>query len=339
VSRVVVTIGTRPEAIKMAPVVRALTAARLRPTVVSTGQHPQLVRQALEVFGLVPDVELPAVAQGSDLNGLLSHLVGSIGEYLAARRPELVLVHGDTTSALAGALAATASRILVDRASNLWFAPTDRARDALLAEGCPSQVVFVTGNPVVDAVHFVAAQVGRLRYADLPTLPVVPMTPWILVTSHRRESRGRALEGICGVVERLARSGFGVVWPVHRIPEAQHVVETRLGALPNVQLTGPLPYPAFVRLLLGASLVLTDSGGVQEEAAVLGRPTLVLRTTTERPEVLETGVVRLVGTDVTEIERVARMWLSSPPTANVGVPLGDGLAGERIASIVEQACG
>jgi UDP-N-acetylglucosamine 2-epimerase (non-hydrolysing) len=163
--------------------------------------------------------------------------------------------------------------------------------------------------------------------------------PWILVTSHRRESRGKVLAAICAVVERLASSGVAVVWPVHRIPEVQAVVEAKLGALPNVHLTGPLPYPAFVRLLLGTSLILTDSGGVQEEAAVLGRPALILRAATERPEVLQTGVVRLVGTEMDEVERIARSWLNAPPTANVGSPLGDGRAAERIAAIVEQAVG
>jgi UDP-N-acetylglucosamine 2-epimerase (non-hydrolysing) len=364
VSRVVVVIGTRPEAIKMAPVVRALVALGVRPNVVSTGQHPQLVRQALDVFGLVPDTELRPVPAGADLHTSLAHMVSSIGAHLAARRPDLVLVHGDTTSALAGALAATynrvlvahveaglrsgvrdepfpeeVNRLLVDRASNLWFAPTERARQALLAEGCPSEVVFVTGNPVVDAVNFVVGKVGRLRYADLPALPVIPLTPWILVTSHRRESRGKALESILTVVERLARQGYGIVWPVHRIPEVEQAVEARLGALANVQLTGPLPYPAFVRLLLGTSLILTDSGGVQEEAAVLGRPTLVLRSGTERPEVLATGVVRLVGTDVQEIEKTALTWLNNPPTAYAGSVLGDGKAADRIAAVVAHTLG
>ncbi len=348
----------------MAPVLRELAQRRLRPTILSTGQHPHLVRQALEVFGLAPDVELPAVETGIGLNELLARLMSSIGEFLAFRRPELVLVHGDTTSALAGALTATWSRVLVghveaglrsgmrddpfpeemnriliDRASDLWFAPTDQARDALIGEGCPEEVVFVTGNPVVDAVHFVSSQVARKRYADFPQLPIPPVGPWILVTSHRRESRGKVLAAFCEVVERLAASGVGVIWPVHRIPDVHNTVEAKLGAIPNVHLTPPLPYPAFVRLLLGASLILTDSGGVQEEAAVLGRPALILRAATERPEVLQSGVVRLVGTEMVEVERIARSWLSAPPTANVGLPLGDGRAAERIAAILERALG
>jgi len=363
-SRIVAILGTRPEAIKMAPILRELAQRRLRPMILSTGQHPHLVRQALDVFGLAPEVELPAVENGTGLNDLLAQLMSSIGGFLSFRRPELVLVHGDTTSALAGALAATwarilvghveaglrsglrddpfpeeMNRILIDRASNLWFAPTERAREALIEEGCPADVIFVTGNPVVDAVHFVSSQVARKRYAEFPQLPVLPPGPWVLVTSHRRESRGRVLAAICEVVERIAASGVGVVWPVHRIPEVQTTVEAKLGAVPNVYLTPPLPYPAFVRLLLGASLILTDSGGVQEEAAVLGRPTLVLRAATERPEVLQSGVVRLVGTEMDEVERIAQLWLNAPPTANVGSPLGDGRAAERIASIVEQLLG
>ncbi len=337
-TRTVLTVlGTRPEAIKMAPVLRALAAGPLRSVLCVTGQHPELY------VDLRPDHDLGAVRPGSDLSELTEHVLRGLRPVLAQVAPDLVVVHGDTTSALAAALAATyagipvahveaglrtgdpaapfpeeVNRGLIDRLAALHLAPTELARANLLAEGIAPTSILVTGNPVVDALAGVRAEPGD----------------HVLVTCHRRESLGAPLLGICVVAASLARSGARVVWPVHPNPAVSEPVREALGGL--VDLRPPLPHGAFLQLLASAALVLTDSGGVQEEAALLSRPTLVLREKTERPEVLETGVVRVVGLDPVAIEAAARDWLGSPPSPTGARPLGDGRAGPRIARALER---
>lgn len=361
--RVAVVVGTRPESIKMSPVVAALRARGVETTVVSSGQHPALVAQALAAFDLAPDVSLPPV-RAADLGGRLGALVTELSGALAALAPAVVLVHGDTTTTLAAALAAHHARIpvghveaglrtgdraepfpeednrrLVDHLSTHCFAPTDRARRALRAEGIPDDRILVVGNPLVDAVRATAARVGGRSCAALPGLESAGLDelgPVVLVTVHRRESWGDPLQRICGVVERLPAR---VLWPVHPSPEVAPVVRRRLAGVGHVRLVEPLPYQAMVRALLRADLVLTDSGGIQEEGAILGTPTLVLRRATERPEALASGVVRLVGTAADEVADAALRWLRDRPApAADGGAFGDGHAGERIAAWVVEAC-
>jgi UDP-N-acetylglucosamine 2-epimerase (non-hydrolysing) len=340
------TVGTRPEAIKLAPVVRALRARGAEVTVCSTGQHPALCGEALAAMGLRADLSLPAPTPGGPLPELLAGLVSSLGDALAAGMPRAVVVHGDTTSTLAAALAASLLRLplahveaglrthdraapfpeethrrLVDALADRCYAPTMLARDHLRAEGIDPARIEVSGNPIVDALRSIVSRVT----------PTYDDTPVVLVTAHRRENLD-ALGRICDAVARLAAEDVRIVWPVHPNPAVEQVVRGRLSGVGRIALTRPLDYVGFVERLLGARLVLTDSGGVQEEAACLGRPTLVLRRVTERPEVLSTGVVALVGTDPDAIVARAKAWLANPPEPAPGpFPLGDGHAGERIA--------
>ncbi|MEQ1571552.1 MAG: UDP-N-acetylglucosamine 2-epimerase (non-hydrolyzing) [Myxococcota bacterium] len=341
-----VAVGTRPEAIKMAPVVAALRRRGVAVMLCTTGQHPALCRDALAVMGLAPDREL-AIAGSSTLPDRLARVISAVGAAVAEAPPALVLVHGDTASAAGAALAAhlvevpvghveaglrtgdrrapfpeESLRRLIDGLAELCFAPTALARDQLLAEGIAPERISVTGNPIVDAV------------ASIAEPDRTPVAGRVLVTAHRRENVA-ALGPICDAVRALASGGASVVWPVHPNPAVEEVVRARLGGVSGVTLAPPLAYRAFVRAMQEASLILTDSGGVQEEAACLGRPTLVLRDRTERPEVLSTGVVALVGTDPARIVARATEWLSTPPVPASGpFPLGDGRAGEHVAERV-----
>ncbi|MEQ1505039.1 MAG: UDP-N-acetylglucosamine 2-epimerase (non-hydrolyzing) [Myxococcota bacterium] len=358
---VVVAVGTRPEAIKMAPVVTALRAVGVEVPIWSIGQHPEATATALSAFGLGIDRALPPVARGSSLSAMLSHLTAAVGRALSDDRPSAILVHGDTTGALAAALAAgyaevpvghveaglrtgdprapfpeELNRRLIDRLARVWFAPTEVARDRLLAEGCDPARIHVTGNPVVDALYQVREAVRDRPLASFPDLAGIAGRV-VVVTAHRRENHGPGLAQIIDAAARIAARGATVVWPVHPSPQVEPVVRARLGGVPGVVLTGALSYPTFVRLLLEASVVWTDSGGVQEEAACLGRPTLVLRSVTERPEVLSTGVVTLVGTDADAVMAATiDRWASPPVPVPGAAPLGDGRAGERIAAEIRR---
>ena len=354
--RVVVVVGTRPEAIKMAPVILGLRDCGVTTVVITSGQHPGLVSQALRSFDLEPDVVLPPVLSRG-LGERLGELVWQIARALSQAAPTLVLVHGDTTTTLAAALATHHARVplghveaglrsgdraspfpeednrrIVDHLANVCFAPTPRAQQTLLSEGIPPDRVLVTGNPLVDAVRATAARVKALPCRHFPELAAHQLDqpgPVVLVTAHRRESWGLAMQRICSIVEQLPAR---VLWPVHPSPEVSGPVYQRLGDAPHVRLCAPLSYPAMIRALLRSELVLTDSGGVQEEGAVLGKPTLVLRDSTERPEALDSGVVRLVGTRVEDVVAAASMWIRRSPTlVSEGELLGDGRAGVRIA--------
>jgi UDP-N-acetylglucosamine 2-epimerase (non-hydrolysing) len=331
-------VGTRPEAIKLAPVIHAAGLS-----VLVTGQHPELAEAALAAMDLAADHRLEPI-RGASLEEALRRTMAGVGEALAALRPRAVVVHGDTTSAFGGALAARYAgvplahveaglrtgderapfpeemhRRLIDAMSDRCWAPTPLARDHLLREGVHPSKVIVTGNPIVDAVRRIA---GRR-----------PPGPGrgVLVTAHRRENLA-ALGAICEAVAELAGPDTPVCWPVHPNPAVERIVRERLAGVPHVSLVAPLPYPELLQRLAGAALALTDSGGLQEEAAVLGTPTLVLRDVTERPEVLATGVVALVGTEPGAIVARARAWLRDPPRpVEGGEALGDGEAGPRIA--------
>jgi UDP-N-acetylglucosamine 2-epimerase (non-hydrolysing) len=366
---VMVVFGTRPEAIKMAPVVAALRRqAGLRVCVAVTAQHRQMLDQVLELFGLVPDEDLDLMQPGQHLPELFARILTGMSEILERRRPKLVLVHGDTSTTLATTLAAFYCRIPVAhveaglRTGNLYdpwpeeanrrltaglaaihFAPTAAAADNLRAENIPADAIEVTGNTVVDALLEVA---GRIRASEdlqaeldalLPAL--APGRRLLLVTGHRRESFGAGFERICNALAALARrDDVEIVYPVHLNPRVQEPVIRVLGGRANVHLVPPLDYLPFVRLMMRAELILTDSGGIQEEAPSLGVPVLVLRETTERPEAVAAGTVRLVGTGteaiVAEAERLLEDGEARGAMARAHNPYGDGEAAERIARSV-----
>ena len=324
--------GTRPEAIKMAPVVLALAAdPRFESRVCVTAQHRQMLDQVLTLFGITPDRDLDVMQPGQDLFDVTSRVLLAMRDVLREERPDLVLVQGDTTTCFATALAAfyenvpvghveaglrtgnlrapfpeEGNRAMVSRIATLHFAPTEWSRQNLLREGIPDAAIHVTGNTVIDALLMVrdkvlAADPSRWRAqfgADLFGRITDPARRMILVTGHRRENFGQGFVDLCTAIRDLARAhpDWDFVYPVHLNPNVQKPVLEILGGLPNVALIAPQDYEPFVWLMVQCDLILTDSGGIQEEAPSLGKPVLVMRETTERPEAVEAGVVRLVGT-------------------------------------------
>ena len=363
--KVCVVLGTRPEAIKLSPVVLEL---RSRPDfqvlVCATAQHRQLLDQVLGAFGITPDYDLNVMRSEQTLSETTARILTTLEPVLAAERPDLVLVQGDTTTTLCGALAAfyqkipvghveaglrtwdylqpfpeEVNRVLTTRLSALHFAATEWAARNLLAEGVPRSRVAVTGNSGIDAVLYVRDRLeqGRLRGPEWPQLD--PAKKLIVVTAHRRESFGEGFRRICAALARLARRpDVQIVYPVHPNPNVQGPVRELLGALASVVLVEPLDYVPFVDLMRRAHLLITDSGGVQEEGPSLGKPILVMREKTERPEAVEAGTVRLVGTDVERIVGEATRLLEDPEEyqrmARVHNPYGDGQASRRIAGLI-----
>jgi len=368
--RTVVVIGTRPEAIKMAPVIKqlkSLSSRKLQTFVVSTGQHQDMMRPILEFFQINPDFDLGVMPKCGSINSLFSTVVKEMDGLLARIEPDIVLVHGDTTSAAASALAAfhqktrighveaglrtgrldapfpeEANRRIIGQLADLHFAPTQTAQSQLIAEGVPRSRIVVTGNTVVDALQFVLA---RLRNEPLLRKRLderfnflAPHQHIILVTGHRRENLGNGIDRICDALARLAQSAnCAIVYPVHLNPRVQKPVLKRLSGMPRVYLVPPLDYVEFVYLMLRSTVILTDSGGVQEEAPSLGKPVLVMRDVTERPEAVASGLARLVGTEpekivgaVQEIIREGNVCSGSP----VRNPFGDGRAAERIVGAI-----
>ncbi|WP_018176943.1 non-hydrolyzing UDP-N-acetylglucosamine 2-epimerase [Thioalkalivibrio sp. AKL8] len=371
--RVLIVFGTRPEAIKMASVVQRLQEV---PDVVArlcvTGQHKEMLRQVLDLFGLRPDYDLAVMRPGQDLAGITSSVLTGVQQILAREQPDWVLVHGDTTTAFAAALAAYYQQIpvghveaglrtgdpyspwpeemnrrLVGGLARLHFAPTEGAQVHLLREGVSSGQIRVTGNTVVDALLEV---VERLRTnpswseQQLSSLDFLdPSRRLIVVTGHRRESFGAGFERLCEALRLLGqRDDVQVVYPVHLNPNVLGPVTEALGGQANVHLVEPMDYLPFVALLDRSYLVITDSGGIQEEAPSLGKPVLVTRETTERPEAVEAGTVRLVGTDTQRIVEEATRLLDDVDAyeamAYAHNPYGDGKAAERIVNrLLEEA--
>lgn len=369
--RVLVVFGTRPEAIKMAPVVEALKGqSDVECRVCVTAQHRRMLDQALDLFGIVPDVDLNIMKEGQDLVYVTNQALEKVHGVIAAERPGIVLVHGDTTTAFAAALAAfylkipvghveaglrtgdmyspwpeEMNRKLVDALARRHFAPTQTARDNLLREGYDSAAIHVTGNTVIDALLMV---VDRLRREPALEKEALRAFPWldgskklILVTGHRRENFGQGFENICRALGRLARRPDSqIVYPVHLNPNVEGPVRRILGGLDNVSLLEPLDYLPFIALMKRAHIILTDSGGIQEEAPSLGKPVLVMRAITERPEAVKAGVVRLVGTDEDRIVREAAELLEDRQAyeamARAENPYGDGHAARRIVEVVRR---
>jgi UDP-N-acetylglucosamine 2-epimerase (non-hydrolysing) len=371
--RVSVIFGTRPEAIKLAPVVKAIRAAKIVDCQICvTGQHKEMLRQILEAFDITPDADLQLMTPGQTLPAFTARAISAVDEYLASTQPNLVVVQGDTTSVLAASLTAfyhripvahveaglrtfnmyspwpeEANRVLTSRLATIHFAPTASNRDNLLKEGILSDCIFVTGNTVIDAL---LQSVSRLASSpvQIPSLPPLICDSTdspriVLITGHRRENFGEGFTHICRSIARLAAAFPTVhfVYPVHLNPNVQTVVHTELSnrklPLPNIHLIPPLDYLPFVSLMQKSEIILTDSGGVQEEAPSLGKPVLVLRDTTERPEAVLAGSVKVIGTNPDAIyNATSRLLLDASARqamARVRNPYGDGHAAERIADV------
>ena len=354
--KILCVVGTRPEVIKMAPVVLALRrSGRWDVKVVATAQHREMLDQVLQVFGIVPDMDLDAMRPNQALAALTARLMAGMDSCLEEFRPALVLAQGDTTSVMVTALASfyrkipfghveaglrthdfdypwpeEMNRVVAGRLASINFAPTPGARHNLLREGVPASRICVTGNTVIDALYMVAEQKPPLGFE------LSPSDRMILVTAHRRENFGSRMASICDAISDLARkyTDLHFLFPVHPNPNVQCVVKRKLGALRQATLCEPLDYPRFVAAMRRAYLVLSDSGGVQEEAPALAKPVLVLRDETERPEAVAEGVVELVGTDSERIVDRVSVLLDNPDAyrrmAKGVSPYGDGKAAERI---------
>ncbi|KVR76388.1 UDP-N-acetyl glucosamine 2-epimerase [Burkholderia vietnamiensis] len=370
--RVLTVFGTRPEAIKMAPLVRALKRhPEFDVTVCVTAQHRQMLDQVLSLFDIVPDFDLDLMRQNQSLSELTANILNGIGPVFDAARPEIVLVHGDTTTTLAASLAAFYRHIPIGhveaglRTGNIWspwpeelnrrvtdavsswhFAPSKRAEQNLYSEGMTPEQVVLTGNTVIDALLQTREKLAADPWlseriaAGFPFLD--PARRLILVTGHRRESFGEPLEHVCHALRELAtrHDDIELVYPMHLNPNVTGPVKAILGDLRNVTLTGPQEYLPFVYLMSKAHLIITDSGGIQEEAPALGVPVLVTRDTTERPEALEAGTARLVGTDrgriVAQVEALLNDRHEYEQMAHAVNPYGDGHASERIVAALEK---
>lgn len=377
--RYLLVFGTRPEAIKMAPLVRALSDAAshvdIDVRVCVTAQHREMLDHVLQLFEIEPDVDLNLMRPGQDLTDITAHVLTSMRSVLRDMRPDRVLVHGDTTTTFAASLAAYYERIRVGhveaglRTGNIYapwpeemnrkltgaiadahFAPTASARDNLLREGVSEQNIFVTGNTVIDALLDVA---HRIREDEQLADELASRFPFlrsdrrlILVTGHRRENFGEPFERLCRALATLAsRDDVQIVYPVHLNPNVQEPVRRILGGLSSdaVSLIDPVDYVEFVYLMTRAHIIITDSGGVQEEAPSLGKPVLVMRETTERPEAVAAGTVRLVGTDEERIVAEATQLLEDEEhyrrMSEARNPYGDGQAAARIVNALLQADG
>lgn len=367
-TKVLIVFGTRPEAIKMAPVCAALQNAEfIEAKVCVTGQHREMLDQVLRIFDIIPDFDLNVMKPGQSLADITSRILHGLAPVIQKFGPDLVLVHGDTTTTLAASLAAYYNQTPVGhveaglRTGNIYspwpeeinrkiagsvavmhFAPTPFARDNLLAENVAASDIVVTGNTVIDALFLaqkILDQDAELNaYLD-KHLDLDPTKRIILVTGHRRESFGPGFQRICDALETLSgRGDVEIVYPVHLNPNVKDAVVARLGGKPSVHLMAPMDYLPFLHLMRRSYLILTDSGGVQEEAPSLGKPVLVLRDTTERPEAVSAGVVRLVGTDANLIVHEATTLLDNAEAyasmSRAENPYGDGQASGRILAAI-----
>lgn len=362
--------GTRPEAIKMAPLALALAEdSRFELKVCVTGQHREMLDQVLDIFQIVPDFDLDVMRDAQDITDITTAVMLGMREVFKQFRPDIVLVHGDTTTALAASLAAynqkvpiahveaglrthnlyspwpeEANRQIVGRLAEIHFAPTEAAKLNLCAEGVPEEKVFVTGNTVIDALRLVVSRVeedhdlalqlsARFDFLDKQRRVV-------LVTGHRRESFGAGFERICMALKEIAdqHDDVDIVYPVHLNPSVKLPVMEALSGVRNIYLLDPQEYLPFVYLMMRSCLILTDSGGIQEEAPSLGKPVLVMRDNTERPEAVRQGTVRLVGTDVGSIcSSVSDLLDSSEAYEKMSMahnPYGDGYAADRVLEIL-----
>lgn len=356
-------IGTRPEAIKMAPAILALKREEwARVVVVATAQHRHMLDEALEVFGITPDHDLNLMSPNQTLATITARAMTGFDQVLVADRPDMVLGQGDTTTAMVSAMAAfyrqipfghveaglrthdmlnpfpeEFNRVVISKAASLHFAPTKSAQDNLLKEGLPPAAISITGNTVIDAL-----EIARHKAGDLP-ISIPSGQRLVLVTVHRRESFGVEVENICTAIQALVdgNSDVEILWPVHPNPNVADVVKTRFAMRARVHLCAPLSYLSFVAAMQAADFILTDSGGVQEEAPHLSKPVLVLRRTTERPEAVDFGVAKLIGTEANTIIAEANRLITDrrhyASMARGSSPYGDGHAAGRIVGLIRQA--
>lgn len=362
---ILIIVGTRPEVIKMAPVFRELERhpEQFAPTLVTTGQHREMLDQVLAVFGLKPQIDLELMEPAQSLTRLTSRSLVALSDVLNELRPTAMLIQGDTTTAMAAALAAFYHGICIGHVeaglrsfkrrspfpeemnrrvaaclADLHFAPTERARRNLLNEGVADESIFVTGNTIVDALNSCAIdgdfddqRLARIDYGNRRIL---------LVTAHRRESFGEPLRAICRALGQIVRrfEDVGIIYPVHLNPEVRRLVEAEISNTRGIHLVAPTSYGDLLRLLRRCYFVLTDSGGIQEEAPSFHKPVLVLRDVTERPELIEAQAGRLVGTDSQRILEEATRLLNDRAAyqamSGVKNPFGDGRAAERIVKIL-----
>lgn len=359
--KVALIFGTRPEAVKMAPVYLALKNSSLRPVVIATAQHREMLDQVLSLFGIKPDFDLNIMQQRQSLSGLTSRLIEKLDEIYSQNKFDATLVQGDTTSTFAGALVSFYHKIPVGhveaglRTANVYdpfpeevnrrlngvistyhYPPTEKSKLNLLKEGVPEENMLVTGNTVIDALLWVTSNKSRLTSSFREALGVEG-DDYILVTMHRRENWGRPMQEVMKAIKDVLNEfpRMKVVFPVHLNPAVREVVYPELEEHDRVVLTDPLDYLPFISLMEKSKLILTDSGGIQEEAPALGKPTLVLRRTTERPEAIEAGTAKLVGTSREAVFMETMRLLSDSREyermAKARNPFGDGTASKRIS--------
>ncbi|MBN1340514.1 MAG: UDP-N-acetylglucosamine 2-epimerase (non-hydrolyzing) [Bacteroidales bacterium] len=377
--KVLVVFGTRPEAIKMAPLILKFTSAtEFETKVCVTAQHRQMLDQVLSLFEIVPDFDLDIMKPGQDLFDVTCNVLTGFKNVLQRVEPDLVLVHGDTTTSLAASLAAFYMKIpvghveaglrtnniyspwpeeinrqLTDRIASLLFVPTENGKENLIRENISGDKIVITGNTVIDALHIVVDKIhnnkglsesiaGKIKAAGYPFVRSDEAGKLILVTGHRRENFGQGFLNICEALRGIATEhpDCDIVYPVHLNPNVKQPVQSTLSGISNIFLIDPLEYESFVFLMEQSYLILTDSGGIQEEAPSLGKPVLVMRDTTERPEAVDAGTVRLVGTDrdliISEAGKLLRdqnFYLTMSKAHN---PYGDGHASQRIVEHIKQ---
>jgi UDP-N-acetylglucosamine 2-epimerase (non-hydrolysing) len=370
--KIMVIFGTRPEAIKLFPVINALKhTTKLTCEVLVSAQHREMLDQVLAVGDIIPDYDLDIMQPGQSLDALTARLLVGIGEVLDRAKPERVIVQGDTATAMVGALAAyyrkipvshveaglrsydmyqpwpeEGNRKIIGAIADQHFAPTNVSAQALRNESVPEAGIFVTGNTVIDALYWVTDRIARLpalasALAELETRFAGKRI--IGITTHRRENFGDGMANIAAAIAEIAkRNDVACIFPVHLNPNVRAVMNEALGGLDNVAMIEPLDYPNFARLLSISHIMLTDSGGVQEEAPALGKPVLVMRETTERPEGVTAGTAKLIGTQKERIVSEIFTLLDDEQTysamARAHNPFGDGKASQRIAEIIANAC-
>ena len=364
--------GTRPEAIKMAPIIKLLERDHFfTSTICITAQHRQMLDQVLDLFDLTPDYDLNIMKKDQDLFDITSSVLLRVRDVLEHERPDMILVHGDTTTCFAGTLAGfysqipvghveaglrtgnlmapfpeEANRVMTTRLAKLHLAPTEEARQNLLRENIPHEAISVTGNSVIDALLWVRKKVSKKNewgevFGSAKEI-IQNQMPFILITGHRRENLGTGFLNICHAISTLAtrHPEIHFIYPVHLNPQVQQPVNSLLGKIENIHLIKPLDYAPFVYAMDRCKLILTDSGGVQEEAPSLGKTVLVMRNTTERPEALAAGTVILVGTNTEKIISETERLLSAPDKQPFDItkqnPYGDGKAAGRITEAIRQ---
>ena len=372
--KILAVFGTRPEAIKMAPVIRALSN-KFDVKICVTAQHRQMLDQVLELFGITPDYDLDIMQPGQDLFDVTNNVLLGIKKVLQIEKPDIVLVHGDTTTTMVAALASyyknipvghveaglrtnniyspfpeEANRQIVSRVASYHFVPTKKARKNLIIENIPDKDIFVTGNTVIDALLSVIDRVKSIKFPEevlneLPFINGVDNVKIVLITGHRRESFGEKFEEICYALKELSEMhpDFNFVYPVHLNPNVREPVHRILSDVTNIYLVEPLEYVYFIKLMYVSYFIITDSGGVQEEAPSLGKPVLVVRDTTERSEAVDAGTVKLVGTSKNEIVKAADELIKDERVyklmARSDNPYGDGDASKKIRDVLEVSIG